>query len=52
MIRAGSLHSVLRDASFSALFSLRVGGSECVYMGLEEQGLRAVKVLLGHFYFS
>ena len=52
VIRAGSLHSVLRDASFSALFSLRVGGSECVYTGLEEQGLRAVKVLLGHFYFS
>lgn len=39
MIRAGSLYSVLRDASFSALFSLRVAGSECVYTGLEEEGL-------------
>lgn len=50
VIRAGSLHSVLRCFFFSpAFFFLRVGGSEGVYIeGREEQGLEAVRALKGN----
>lgn len=37
LIRAGSLHFVLRDGSSPAFFPLRVGGSEGVYKTGQEK---------------